>query len=59
MDEDEIAAYVASGEPLDKAGAYGIQGLGGALVASTEGDFDNVVGLPVTRIAPLLREALG
>ena len=58
LDEDEIAAYVASGEPLDKAGAYGIQGLGGALVASTEGDFDNVVGLPVTRIAPLLREAL-
>ena len=50
---------MASGEPLDKAGAYGIQGLGGALVASTEGDFDNVVGLPVTRIAPLLREALG
>ena len=59
LDEDEIAAYVASGEPLDKAGAYGIQGLGGALVAATEGDFDNVVGLPVTRIAPLLREALG
>ncbi|MGN0072690.1 MAG: Maf family protein [Coriobacteriales bacterium] len=55
----EIDEYVASGEPLDKAGAYGIQGLGGALVAGTKGDFDNVVGLPVTRLAPLLHELLG
>ena len=54
----EIDEYVASGEPLDKAGAYGIQGLGGALVASTKGDFDNVVGLPITRLAPLLEELL-
>jgi nucleoside triphosphate pyrophosphatase len=49
-----IAEYVASGEPLDKAGAYGIQGGGGALVASIDGPFDNVVGLPLDTVRRLL-----
>ena len=58
LTDDEIAAYVATGEPMDKAGAYGIQGLGGALVDATEGEFDNVVGLPCRLVARLCREVI-
>ncbi len=50
LSDAEIASYVATGEPLDKAGAYGIQGAAGAFVDHIEGDYDNVVGLPVTRL---------
>lgn len=50
LSDEVIAEYVAGGEPMDKAGAYGIQGDGGALVERIEGDFDNIVGLPVKRL---------
>lgn len=50
----EIAAYVATGEPMDKAGAYGIQGLGATLVDRVEGDFFAVMGLPLRRCVDLL-----
>jgi septum formation protein len=52
--DTEIAAYVATGEPLDKAGSYAIQGAGGALVHSYDGPYDNVVGLPVDTLKRLL-----
>lgn len=47
LSEKDINAYVATGETIDKAGAYGIQGKGGALVEKYEGDYNNIVGLPV------------
>lgn len=50
LSDEAIAEYVAGGEPMDKAGAYGIQGDGGALVDRIDGDFDNIVGLPVSRL---------
>ena len=56
LSTEEIAAYVRSGEPLDKAGAYGIQGLGGIFVKKLEGDYTNVVGLPLARLRALLME---
>lgn len=58
LTDAEIDAYIATGEPMDKAGAYGIQGEGGALVAGTSGDYDNVVGLPVRALVAKL-ESLG
>lgn len=50
LDDGQIARYVATGEPLDKAGAYGIQGRGALLVASIDGDFYTVMGLPLARL---------
>ncbi|MBE7034513.1 MAG: septum formation inhibitor Maf [Ruminococcaceae bacterium] len=56
MSEAEIASYVATGEPLDKAGSYGIQGLGALFVEKIEGDYNNVVGLPLMRLCHILQE---
>jgi septum formation protein len=53
--DDEINDYVDTGEPMDKAGAYAIQGKGRQLVEQIEGSFDNVVGLPLNELAELLR----
>ena len=56
LSKEEIADYIATGEPMDKAGAYGIQGKGGALVSGTEGDFQNVVGLPLMAVRRLFKD---
>lgn len=53
-EEYELRAYIATGEPLDKAGAYGIQGLGSLFVEKIDGDFYNVMGLPVERLGRTL-----
>jgi len=54
--DDEIDAYIATGEPLDKAGAYGIQGYGATIVECVEGDYFAVMGLPLARLVGLLRD---
>ncbi len=54
---DEIRSYVATGEPMDKAGAYGIQGFGSALVRRIEGCYFNVMGLSVSRVVEALKAA--
>lgn len=57
MTEAQIAAYVASGEPMGKAGSYGIQGLAAAHVAHMAGSYSGIMGLPVYETAQLLRQA--
>ena len=59
LSEDDIGRYVATGEPLDKAGAYGIQERGSIFVSGIEGDYFNIVGLPVCRLAEVLRRDFG
>ena len=57
LTEEEIVAYVNSGEPMDKAGAYAIQGIGSSLVKGYDGSYSNIVGLPVDALKDLLRKA--
>jgi septum formation protein len=56
LTDDEITDYIATGEPLDKAGAYGIQGMASRWIPHIEGDYFNVVGLPVALVCSLLRK---
>ncbi len=56
LSDEEIESYIATGEPFDKAGAYGIQGVGGRYVTRIEGCYFNVMGLPLARLWSLLRE---
>ncbi|MBE6689419.1 MAG: septum formation protein Maf [Ruminococcaceae bacterium] len=56
LSSHEIEKYIASGEPMDKAGAYGIQDTASIFVERTEGDFFNIVGLPVCKLGMMLKE---
>lgn len=56
LSDDEIDAYIATGEPMDKAGAYGIQGYGATIVERIEGDYFAVMGLPLVKLVSLLAE---
>jgi len=58
LSKRQISKYVRTGEPLDKAGAYGIQGMGGQFVAEIDGPLDNVVGLPVGKLTQVLTRLL-
>ena len=59
LTQREIADYVATGEPMDKAGAYGIQGIGGTLVEKYDGNYDTVVGLSLSLLVKLMNDAVG
>ena len=56
LSEEEIRKYISTGEPMDKAGAYGAQGKGALFVRAIEGDFFNVMGLPLCRLGQMLRK---
>ena len=56
LSDDDIRAYVSTGEPMDKAGAYAIQGMASRWIPRIEGDYSNVVGLPIALVYQMLRE---
>jgi len=58
LEEQKITAYIATGEPMDKAGAYGIQGMGSFLVESIKGNLDNVIGLPTGKLREMLAQVI-
>jgi len=57
LSDEEISDYIATGEPMDKAGAYAIQGLASRWIVEVDGDYNNVVGLPVALVREILRQA--
>lgn len=59
LEDEEIRKYIETGEPMDKAGAYGIQGIGTLLVESIHGSYDNVVGLPLAVLYEKMGEVVG
>ncbi len=59
LNREEIESYVDTGEPMDKAGSYGIQELGGMFVEGIEGDYNTVVGLPLCKLLVILRDEFG
>src|SRR5207302_3496767 len=56
LSAQDIQAYIATGEPMDKAGAYGIQGYGATIVERVDGDYFAVMGLPLARLTALMRD---
>lgn len=58
LDKEKLLAYIDTGEPMDKAGAYGIQGMGGFLVESIRGSLDNVIGLPTEKLKQMLSQII-
>lgn len=58
LEDQKILDYIATGEPMDKAGAYGIQGMGSFLVESIDGNLDNVIGLPTGKLREMLAEII-
>lgn len=58
LEDEDISNYIATGEPLDKAGAYGIQGMGSFLVHHIEGNLDNVIGLPMKKLKEMLKRII-
>lgn len=59
LSDEEIRAYIATGEPMDKAGAYAVQGIASRWIPRIEGDYSNVVGLPIPLVYRMLKEAGG
>jgi septum formation protein len=59
LSDDDIRGYIATGEPMDKAGAYAIQGIASRWISRIEGDYSNVVGLPIALVYRMLKEAGG
>lgn len=58
LEESKIESYIETGEPMDKAGAYGIQGMGAFLVKEIKGNLDNVIGLPTEKLKEILRKII-